>query len=85
MAEWQAWGQEWPFPVSSACLKDKPRQVMYDLGMLHVARLTLEAWLFTSVQNNRKKNQQPQPRHLSLPRTMLFLPGAMQGVGCCES
>jgi len=35
---------------------------MYDLGMLHVARLTLEAWLFTSVQNNRKKKtNNPSP------------------------
>lgn len=66
MAEWQAWGQEWPFPVSSACLKDKPRQVMYDLGMLHVARLTLEAWLFTSVQNNRKKKP-TTPAQTSFP------------------
>jgi len=36
-------------------------------------------------EQQKKKNQQPQPSHLSLPRTMLFLPGAMQGVGCCES
>lgn len=57
MAEWQAWGQERSFPVSSACLKDKPRQVMYDLGILHVARIMLEAWLFTSVQNKKKKTQ----------------------------
>lgn len=31
---------------------------MYDLGILHVARIMLEAWLFTSVQN-KKKNPSP--------------------------
>lgn len=47
-------GQDWPFPASNVCLKDKPRQVSYDFGMLHVARLILEGWVFTSVQSKKK-------------------------------
>lgn len=45
---------------------------MYDFRMLHVARLMLEGWVFTSVQNNKKKHNTPtkqnnnktlKPRH----------------------
>lgn len=54
---------------------------MYDFRMLHVARLMLEGWVFTSVQNKKKhntptkqnNNKTPKPRHPSLPRTMFYL------------
>lgn len=44
-------GQDWPFPASNVCLKDKPRQDLLNFGMLHMAMLILEGWVFTSVQS----------------------------------
>lgn len=53
-------GQDWPFPVSNVCLKEKPRQDLLNFEMLHVARLILEGWVFTSVQSIKQTKNQPK-------------------------
>lgn len=69
-------GQDWLFPAPNVCLKDKPRQDLLNFGMLYVAGLILEVWVFTSVQSiknppktKQKPTQNPSPRYLSLPES----------------
>lgn len=78
-------GQDWPFPASNVCLKDKPRQVLFNFGMLHVARLILEGWVFTSVQSIQKTPNKKQPKPPVPARTMFFLHNAVQGGDYSES
>lgn len=57
-------GQDRLFSAPNVCLKDKPRQDLLNFGMLYVARLILEAWVFTSVQSikNPQKPNKNQPK-----------------------